>query len=315
MNPIGGYLELELRRGEHYHKGALRLNTARNCFEYILLAKKYSKVYIPYYTCEVMLEPLLKCHVDYEFYAINKRLEPEVTIDLKPHEAFLYTNYFGLKQKCVERLADVYQTQLIVDNAQAFYAPALTGIDTFYSPRKFFGLPDGAYLYTDTFWDVELETDTSYNRMLHLLKRWDIGAEAGYDDFKANDAALTDNPIKIMSKLTDAMLASIDYETARETRRKNYVYLHDFFKNSNLLDFELHENDVPMIYPLLSKRNYLRQQLIRNKIFVAIYWHNVLDWAPSNSLECELVTEMLALPIDQRIGKEDLKRIIKIIGE
>ena len=45
---IGGYFELELRSGERYHKDALCLNTARNCFEYILLARKYKKVYIPY---------------------------------------------------------------------------------------------------------------------------------------------------------------------------------------------------------------------------------------------------------------------------
>ena len=33
---IGGYFELELSKGEHYHKGALRLNTARNCLESLL---------------------------------------------------------------------------------------------------------------------------------------------------------------------------------------------------------------------------------------------------------------------------------------
>ena len=33
---IGGYFELELRNGAYYHKDAIRLNTARNCFEYIL---------------------------------------------------------------------------------------------------------------------------------------------------------------------------------------------------------------------------------------------------------------------------------------
>ncbi len=35
MDAIGGYFELELRKGEHYHKDALKLNTARNCFEYV----------------------------------------------------------------------------------------------------------------------------------------------------------------------------------------------------------------------------------------------------------------------------------------
>ena len=103
---IGGYFELELRKGEHYHKNALRLNTARNCFEYILRARKYTKVYIPYYTCDVMLEPLKKCNVDYVFYHINEQLDPIETYQLQLHEAFLYANYYGLKQRCVERLAE-----------------------------------------------------------------------------------------------------------------------------------------------------------------------------------------------------------------
>ena len=149
VKAIGGYFELELRKGEHYHKDALKLNTARNCFEYILLARKYTKVYIPYYTCEVMLQPLHKYHIAYEFYHINESLEPIEVIQLQNDEAFLYTNYFGLKQSCVEHLAVIYKSQLIVDNAQAFYAPRIKGIDTFYSPRKFFGIADGGYLYTE----------------------------------------------------------------------------------------------------------------------------------------------------------------------
>ena len=39
MNPIGGYFELELRKGEEYHKEAIRLNSGRNAFEYVLLEK------------------------------------------------------------------------------------------------------------------------------------------------------------------------------------------------------------------------------------------------------------------------------------
>ena len=55
-------------------------------------------------------------------------------------EAFLYTNYFGLKQGCVKLLEKKYGDHLIVDNAQAFFAKPIKGIDTFYSARKFFGL-------------------------------------------------------------------------------------------------------------------------------------------------------------------------------
>ena len=98
IDAIGGYFGLELRSGEHYHKNAIRLNTARNCFEYVLRARGYRKVYIPYYTCDVMLEPLKKLHVEYEFYPIDINLEPKNDIVLNEGEAFLYTNYYGLKQ-------------------------------------------------------------------------------------------------------------------------------------------------------------------------------------------------------------------------
>lgn len=36
MMSIGGYFELEIREGEHFHQGAIKLSTARQCFEYIL---------------------------------------------------------------------------------------------------------------------------------------------------------------------------------------------------------------------------------------------------------------------------------------
>ena len=149
MKPVGGYFELELRKGEHYHKKALRLNTARNCFEYVLRSRGWKKVYIPYYTCEVMLEPIKKMGINHEFYHINEFFEPVSFPKLAETEAFLYTNYFGLKQSCVELLAKQFGNHLIVDNAQAFFAEPIEGIDTFYSARKFFGVADGAYLYTN----------------------------------------------------------------------------------------------------------------------------------------------------------------------
>ena len=55
MMSIGGYFELEIREGKHFHQGAIKLSTARQCFEYILKARRYTKVYIPYYTCDVII--------------------------------------------------------------------------------------------------------------------------------------------------------------------------------------------------------------------------------------------------------------------
>lgn len=313
MDAIGGYFELELRRGEHYHKDALRFNTARNCFEYILLARKYTKVYIPYYTCEVMLQPLHKHRIAYEFYHINESLEPVEIIQLGNSEAFLYTNYFGLKQHCVEYLASIYQSQLIVDNAQAFYAPRIVGIDTFYSPRKFFGVPDGGYLYIDKVLEQEISEDKSYSRMAHLLLRIEEGAESGYLFFRQSDDLLDNQPIRKMSALTDRILRNIDYDFVRERRRENFNYLNEQISLKNALTVRLDNNSVPMIYPFYTKDISLRTQLIQHKVFVATYWPNVLDWCKPGELENELVNNILALPIDQRYKREEMNFIIKLL--
>lgn len=305
---IGGYFELELRKGEHYHKDALRLNTARNCFEYVLLVRKYTKVYIPYFTCEVMLEPLQRHQIQYEFYHINEQLEPIEDIVLQEEEAFLYTNYFGLKQSCVERLAKVYGSHLIVDNAQAFFAPRLDGIDTFYSPRKFFGVADGGYLYIDKTLDLEFEQDYSYDRMSHLLKRIDISVEEGYADFRRNDDSLINQPIKRMSKLTEAILCSIDYEEVKVRRLRVYKELHKVLHHENRFQFELNLDDVPMVYPyFIEDGEQKKKELIRNRIYVATYWPNVLKWCDDSVFEFSISNNVIFLPLNHILEKKVIK--------
>ena len=311
--PIGGYFELELSCGEHYHNAALRLNSARSCIEYILRARDYHKVYIPYYTCEIVVQPFHLLHIDYEFYTLDNQLEPAILPELCDDEAFLYTNYFGLKQLCVERLAQHYGSRLIVDNAQAFFAPALPGVDTFYSPRKFFGVPDGGYLYCDAPLIGELPQAVSYDRMSHLLKRIDLGAEDGYQDFQNNDNTLAFQGIKAISKLTEALLSGVDYETVRKKRKENYHTLEEALESNNQLRLDMDSKCTPMVYPFLSNDASLKQKLIGNKIFVATYWPNVLEWCKPDNWEYLLAQKTCFLPVDQRYGKEDMAEIIETI--
>ena len=304
MNAIGGYFELELRKGEHYHKKAIRLNSGSNCFEYILRARKYSKVYMPYYTCQVMFNVAKRCGVEIDYYHINEQLEPEKLPALREGEAFLYTNYFGLKQTCVKTLAEHYCKQLIVDNAQAFYASPLQGIDTFYSPRKFFGVPDGGYLYTDSIIeDADFPQALSMQRMTHLLKRIEQGAEAGYADYQREEETLDGSSIKRMSKLTDALLRSIDYEKIAERRIANYQLLDEQFRSINLIHLSLEDGAVPMVYPYLTGDPTMRKRMIKKKVFVATYWPNV---SSDCALETILKSNLLPMPIDQRYESDEL---------
>ena len=229
---------------------------------------------------------------------------------LKTGEALLYTNYYGLKQRYTERLAKLYGKSLIVDNTQAFYAKPIEGIDTFYTCRKFFGVPDGAYLYTDKLLDMELEQDQSYERMLSLTKRIDLSPEAGYQDFHNTSKSLAGQTIKRMSKLTQRMMQGIDYEAVAQRRRANYQLLHEALGKENNLELPLEDDAVPMIYPYLVPIKGLREKLIENKIFVARYWPNVLECTTPNDIDYLLAFQMQSLPVDQRYGEGEMIRIM-----
>jgi hypothetical protein len=313
MKEIGGYFELELNKKEEYHKEAIRLNTGRNALEYILLVNSYSKVYLPFFTCEVLLEPLNKHKISYEFYNIDEQFEPLFDYNrVKPNEAFLYTNYFGLKDSFVIQIA-AFCKNLIIDCAQSFFSKPIPGIDTFYSARKFFGVPDGAYLYSDTKLNISFEKDVSFDRFSHLLKRLDSSAEDGYKDFVHNDLSLSNQDIKEMSALSERLLSSIDYTIYANRRIRNFNFLHEGLEKKNKLKIGLSGN-VPMVYPYWTDDKTVRQKLLNNKIYTPTYWKNVNQLCKPESLEYHLADEIVYLPIDHRYDEIDLVNIKKIIN-
>ena len=311
---IGGYFELELPVREEYHNNALRLNTGRNAFEYVLRAKKYKKVYLPFYTCDAMLEPIYKLGIDYEFYHIDQSFRPVFDFSsIRQEDVFVYNNYFGICDEQTREIAAQCKN-LIIDNSQAFYSKPIKGVDTFYSPRKFFGLPDGAYLYTDAFLAYNLERDISYKRCEHLLGRIDSGAETHFNSYKENSKGLSNQAIMVMSNLTQRLLSSINYNTIAEKRRHNFVLIHEQLAYRNKIQFNITSSEVPMVYPLFVDNGpLLKQKLIANKIYVATYWPNVFEWAELNSFENELAKNLIAIPVDQRYSIDVLSRLLDII--
>lgn len=310
ITAIGGYFELELPRFPELHAEAIALNSGRFCLEYILRCKKYSKVYVPYFTCDSAVEPLEKLGIPYEFYHIDKDYHITDEIRLQDGEALMYTNYWGLQDDYCKQLACQYQQQLILDYTQAFFSKPIAGIDTFYSCRKFLGVPDGGYLYTDAKIDFDLKQDESYTRMESLVKRIDLSPEAGYDDFHRTSEEFHHIPIRRMSNFTKRMMQGINYGYAAQQRLDNYNFL-----RKHLGGRQLNFGEVPMVFPLESEQGQeLRKMLIAKKVFVAKYWPNVDEWAGEDALETWMANHILPLPIDQRYGKDDMERILNIIN-
>lgn len=313
MSEIGGYFGLELSKNKEFHSNALRLNTGRNSFELILISKKFKKIYIPYYLCEAILEPLRKHKINFEFYRIDIHLKPDFDFNkIKANEGFLYVNYFGIMDRYISKLYRIC-LNLIIDNTQSFYSRPLLNVPTFYSCRKFFGVPDGAYLYLSDIHEDIFKFDSSLSRFPHLLKRLELGASFGYEDFMKNSNELSNQPILKMSIITKAILDGIDYEDIAKVRISNFLFLHRLLHKKNRLKITFNSDSVPMVYPFLSGDIKLREKLIENNVFVATYWQNVKDWCDYSSLEFSFVDCLLPLPIDQRYNIDDMSRIVEII--
>jgi len=312
IEPIGGYLGLELNKDEVFYPELIALNTGRNALEYILRIRKYTTIYLPYLSCEVLLEPINKLNVQYKFYKIDEKLNPILDFDLAEHDCLLYINYFGLKTETVKKLA-VDVKNLIVDNVHAFFLKPIGNCDTFYSCRKFFGVPDGAYLNISTELHINLKRDISITRFSHLIKSIDFNIEEGYVDYIRNDEALCNNELKQMSALSQSILSSIDYEKCAKIRRENFFYLHHHLAGLNMLDLDFSEDDVPMAYPLLINKSELKQELINQKIFVPTYWRNVYEWTKPDSFEYFFTKHSVPLPVDHRYNLDDMKTIVKVL--
>lgn len=309
-NEIGGYFDLECAHNAPYHKNAIALNSARNALRYVIRAYKISEIYVPFYTCPVVWDAIATENCKIIPYDIHDDFMP---IGKIPDDAFvLYNNYFGICGNNVDVMSKKYKN-LIVDNAQAFYSLP-HGTASIYSPRKFFGLPDGGLVICDKHLPDTFDFSNSYDLCTHLLKRIDLGANAGYADFQKNDKALVGQPIQKMSRLTQALMGNIDYMRVRQQRIKNFEILHNTLAGRNKIKINISRYDVPMVYPFRIDNATLRSRLIDNKIFVAKYWSKEGNACMDSALAENMANTIIPLPIDQRYDVDDMYRILEVIN-
>lgn len=309
---IGGYFELELSvQSDIKYPQAQKYQSARASFLALLRAVKPQRVWMPHYICNAMRAPVQEMGLELCSYAIDANFAIAEHIDLREQDILLYVNFFGVCGQQVDHILEHFNpSQVVIDCSQAFYAEPKECLATIYSPRKFFGVPDGGLLVTD--FPVALPSTRellSQTRMGHLIKRLGGGAEAGYADFKQAEEGLGDMEPRLMSVLTEKLLASIDTEAARLKRNCNFQYLHENLRWSNGLELP-EQIDGPLCYPYLPHGNIQRENFVQSKIFIATYWPDVLGRVDKNSVESKLVNQCLPIPCDQRYGKAEMNVLI-----
>lgn len=313
IDAIGGYFGMEeCGAGIFPHRDGILLNTGRNALEYILRdIAKIDKIWIPHFTCSVILEPIVKLGIRYEIYEVNEEYEISSSehISLGEAQYLLVNNYFGIKDAYIKSLAEKYGERLIVDCAQAFFAKPIPGIKSFYSCRKFVGVADGGIAYGVSPEMIrQFEHDDSSKHSSHLQIRRNHGAEAGFKEYQKNEQNLSNQPIRRMSKQTLEQLESIDYERIIATRSANFHFIDKVLQTSNLFSIPDETTfSCPMTYPYVTtKASFIRRDMAANRIYVPTYWPTI----PGSQIQCHLHNQLLPLPIDQRYGIKEMEQII-----
>jgi hypothetical protein len=176
---IGSFIGLDLRDSGEYFQSELnkvRINSARAGIYHSCRLLDCNSIFIPYYLCPTVKRFLLKKGLEVKSYYINDRFEPENIIQ-KDREAVLLVNYFGiLSVDKIKLLADKFKN-VIIDNSAAFFSNPVKGCYNVYSPRKFFGVPDGCYVIGDNAekYSEDYEQDFSSVTASFLLKRVEFG--------------------------------------------------------------------------------------------------------------------------------------------
>lgn len=313
---IGGYFGLDLHRGGHYHATALKLNLGRSALRLVARTEALARIHVPFYLCRSVGDALEREGVRICRYELDGDFAPRLENRPASGEAVLLVDYFGICGRLVRALASRFATA-IVDNTQAFFAEPSGTLATFYSARKFFGVPDGAFLYRQGAGRnaiPALRRQRSHGLCGHLLERVDMGASFGYKTFLSNEMTLAAQPVLRMSRLADGLLRSVDYAAVRTARRRNFQYLHRHLAESNELTPNLDSESVPMSYPWLNSAPGVRESLLEEHIYVPQYWREVLDTAPKASFDRYLAEHLIALPIDQRYTLRDMQRVVRALG-
>lgn len=311
MKEIGGYIEFEHYHNPMLHENAVKLNCGRSGLVYLIKARKIKRIAIPYFQGGSVVNACRRYGVDVRYYHIDTGFLPE-RFEILDDEWLLLVNYYGqLTREHILGLLKNYR-RVILDNTQAYFDMPLPGVDTIYSCRKFFGVPDGGILYTDVHLKEELSQDESMDRIRYLMGRFERSASEFYASSTENERRFDTEPIKKMSRLTENLLRAVDYEFVRDRRTDNYLFLHERLGEHNLLDVRKAEG--AFAYPLmLEDGNTVRKKLISNKVYVPTLWPTVIDTMSEDSLEYRLAMNILPLPCDQRYDKGDMRIICDLI--
>ena len=315
LKEFGGCPAIKLNRLHPFYtenENTVALNSEYTAFRYALSLIRADRIHIPHYASSIWGRIAEEMEMECVYYHIGLDFLPT---DLAPenNDAVLLINYHGL---CSEGLKSFTTGKRIIDNCMTFYeSPVMEdGVYNIYSCRKFFAVPDGAYLVSQSINKenrITLKKDLSYKRALALLKSLELGESSAYKDMQTNEQDIA-KKYCAMSALTESMLSAVDYTSEDAIRTRNFKHLHESLKKFNLLAITHTPEHAPQFYPLLVNAD-VRDHLIRKKIFIPLMWRKTLSKEFDRLSEKQLSQKLICLPVSPDYSVEDMEYIAQTV--
>jgi hypothetical protein len=285
---------------------AALFRSGRACLRAVLETKRPRRFLAPYYVCDAALAPARALGLEVVFYAVDRALSPLLT-ETRADDAVLVVDYFGLCGAAVSRAMSLPGT-IIVDQTQALFAHGPAEAWRFTSARKWFGVPDGGFLWGPQTL-VSPTPPATESFPAHLFERRFGSPAQAYSAYLSAEAAF-DAEIAPISTTSRALLAGVDADFVCAARRNNFEVLHSELATDNEFEFEFAPDAVPFCYPLLPASAVSRETLAKSGIFVPRFWQDCLARDdPAFAWEKELSQRLLPLPLDHRYGRSDMLHV------
>lgn len=260
----------------------VKLNLARNCLKYLIKVYGIKEIFTPYYTCETVWTSAKESGCKISFYHIDKNFMP---IQDLPLDAFIvYTNYYGLCTKNCSILAKKYP-HIIIDNAQAFYAPHC-GMADFNSLRKFFPVQNGAYLCTTKVLNERFSEDN--------LELPPTSAQENFEKFVYNELQLNkEKQIKTISADVERTIENFDFANDKKIRQENFKIYKRYLEKFNNINLSIEPDEIPYCYPFSPNQEKIKSKIAKSNLTLIQLWKNF----PQSCPESKFLNDTIALPL------------------
>lgn len=327
MREIGSEFWETNREGQERRSepNTVYLLSGRTALDFIIrdikAMRTFSKVMLPSYCCDSMIEPFIHNGIEIQFYPVS---ENKISYPVNNAEAVLLIDYFGYVNPQNEEIARLGQQQgkiVIYDATHKLNGTHIHVDYSFCSYRKWTYCNFASVSKRCGTFNITSPTVTNGQYIKKRDEAAKLKAEymAGRTKDKSRFLAMFAEAEELLDRdyfEYYGLPACIETDYIVKRRRENAEYLIDELKNVpgiRLWKENLSQEDTPLFVPVFvenGKRDDLRKFLTQNNIYCPIHW----PLTDKHGGFRELYHEELSLICDQRYTPEDMDREIAMIN-